>query len=338
MIVLVGLPARGKSFVSRKLQSFLRWSGSQTKIFNVGKYRRQAYAATLKVNNNKSEDEQTRSCSADFFDTKNQEAAALREKVAKVALDDMVRWLDSDAETDDSDDQQPHRNGRDSNKSNSSLSTTDALYGDSKAKDWGKDKVAIFDATNSTAARRQWILEELTNTREGKLPIGVVFVESICDDEELLEQNYRFKVNNSPDYHGVPEEEALADLRERVSKYEESYETITDDSQSYIKIFNLSTKLLVNHIYGRMSKLIVPALMAWHIGTRPVFLSRPGQTPSGVIVDGEDNVSSIDKSNSNYLNMSAHSQRRMHQGDKLGTAGLKYREALYKFVAEGMFS
>ena len=217
------------------------------------------------------------------------------------------------------------------------MSTAEALYGDSRAKDWGKDKVAIFDATNSTADRRRWVLEECTN-RKGKLPIGVVFVESICDDAELLEENYRFKIKNSPDYAGIPEEEALQDLRERVKKYEEAYEPISDDSQSYIKIFNLSTKIMVNHIYGRMSKLIVPALMAWHIGTRPVYLCRPGQTPSGVTLDGEDYVSSVDTSTVTYLNMSSHSQKRMNQGDKLGPAGLKFREELYKFVTCGTFA
>ena len=252
----------------------------------------------------------------------------------------MIRWLDADSESDDSDDQQPHRNGSCGvrrTSSVSSMSTAEALYGDSRAKDWGKDKVAIFDATNSTADRRRWVLEECTN-RKGKLPIGVVFVESICDDAELLEENYRFKIKNSPDYAGIPEEEALQDLRERVKKYEEAYEPIADDSQSYIKIFNLSTKIMVNHIYGRMSKLIVPALMAWHIGTRPVYLCRPGQTPSGVTLDGEDYVSSVDTSTASYLNMSSHSQKRMNQGDKLGPAGLKFREELFKFVAHGMFS
>lgn len=164
---------------------------------------------------------------------------------------------------------------------------------------------------------------------------SVVFVESICDDNELLEENYRFKISNSPDYNGMDPEEALADIKARVKKYEDQYETIDDDSQSYIKIFNLSTKIMVNHIYGRMSKLIMPALMAWHIGTRPVYLCRPGQTPSGITLDSEDYVSSIDKNNPNYLNMSTHSQKRMSRGDKLGPAGKKFKEYLYNFVAEG---
>ena len=86
------------------------------------------------------------------------------------------------------------------------------------------------------------------------------------------------KISVSPDYQGMTEEEALADCRERVRKYEEAYETIEDDSLSYIKLFNLSSKILANQIYGRMSKAVVPALMAWHIGNRPIYLCRPGKT------------------------------------------------------------
>mmetsp|Transcript_11042 Transcript_11042/g.31010 ORF Transcript_11042/g.31010 Transcript_11042/m.31010 type:complete len:292 (-) Transcript_11042:347-1222(-) len=44
VIVLVGLPGRGKSFVARKLQTFLNWRGTECKVFNVGKYRREANA------------------------------------------------------------------------------------------------------------------------------------------------------------------------------------------------------------------------------------------------------------------------------------------------------
>ena len=41
ILVMVGLPARGKSFISSKLQSFLQWSGKRTQIFNAGQKRRQ---------------------------------------------------------------------------------------------------------------------------------------------------------------------------------------------------------------------------------------------------------------------------------------------------------
>jgi 6-phosphofructo-2-kinase/fructose-2,6-biphosphatase 1 len=197
------------------------------------------------------------------------------------------------------------------------------------------DRIAIFDATNSTDKRRQWILDMCTSParRPGK-PTGCVFVESICDDQELIMENFRFKVSNSPDYAGMEESEALADLKNRVAKYEEAYETITDDSLSYIKIFNLSTKLLVNHIYGRMSKVIVPALMAWNIGTRPIFLCRPGQTLSDVSTDREDYVSTVNLSDSAVLNMSAHTRKRLLRGDRLGPTGKRFSDALYDFLFE----
>jgi 6-phosphofructo-2-kinase/fructose-2,6-biphosphatase 1 len=147
-------------------------------------------------------------------------------------------------------------------------------------------------------------------------------------------ENFRFKVSNSPDYEGMCEKEALEDLQNRVKKYEEQYETITDDSLSYIKIFNLSSKLLVNHIYGRMAKSIVPALMAWNIGTRPVFLCRPGQTLSDVTTDSDDYVSKVSVNESKFLNMTGHARRRLLRGDSLGPGGKKFSDAVYDFVFE----
>jgi len=137
------------------------------------------------------------------------------------------------------------------------------------------DSVAILDATNSTNSRRAWLLGKL---KDRPNPIGVVFVESICDDPELLEDNFKEKIGLSPDFAGMTEEDAMKDLKLRVANYERLYETIDDDSISYIKIYNLSAKLLANQIFGRMSKSIIPCLMAWNIGTRPIWLCRAGET------------------------------------------------------------
>jgi len=128
--------------------------------------------------------------------------------------------------------------------------------------------------------------------------------------------------------------DAIADLAKRVEKYEEQYQTIQNDSLSYIKIFNLSTKLLVNHIYGRMAKLIVPALMAWNIGTRPIYLCRPGQTINDVTTDGEDYVSHVQVVDPKIMAMSAKSRKNILRGDRLGTAGKKFREELFTFISE----
>lgn len=40
VIVMVGLPARGKSYITKKLARYLNWLQLDTKIFNVGERRR----------------------------------------------------------------------------------------------------------------------------------------------------------------------------------------------------------------------------------------------------------------------------------------------------------
>jgi len=296
----------------------LEWHGSHCKIFNVGKYRREASGGA---------------CDANFFSADNKDARILREKVAEFALRDMLRWIDGEEEIDIEDECKSSSNSPTSNSSGHSLNSknSNASFHENR------DRIAIFDATNSTDKRRRWILEECTNPakRPGK-PTGVVFVESICDDEELLLENFRFKVSNSPDYKNMDEQEAIKDLKQRVKQYEQQYETITDDSLSYIKIFNLSTKLLVNHCYGRMSKVIVPALMAWNIGTRPIFLCRPGQTLSDISTDHDDYVTAVNMSlgSNDFSNLSRNTQKRLLRGDSLGPQGKKFSEALYEFVCE----
>lgn len=42
VICMVGLPARGKTYISKKLARYLNWIGISTKVFNVGSYRRKA--------------------------------------------------------------------------------------------------------------------------------------------------------------------------------------------------------------------------------------------------------------------------------------------------------
>jgi len=281
LIVLVGLPGRGKSFIARKLQSYLNWLCIPCKTFNVGKYRREAKAS---YDDKDPSDEASGGCKADFFDSTNEAATKLREDVAKLALNDALSWLDS---------------------------IRDDEYVSFRRND-ERGITAIFDATNSTRKRRDLILKTCANfeKRNGKR-IGIVFIETICDDEEILEENMNFKVAHSPDYHGIPYEEASRDIRERVRKYEEKYETITDDSLSYIKVFNLSSKVLANLIYGRISKVVVPALMAWHIGHRPIYICRPGKVDTNEF-EG----------------------KRLQRCGRLDATGIRFRDALCKFMRE----
>lgn len=78
-IILVGLPARGKTFTAAKLTRYLRWLGHDTKHFNVGKYRRLKWGCSQ---------------SADFFRGDNQEGIDARNEVAVLAMEDMLAWME----------------------------------------------------------------------------------------------------------------------------------------------------------------------------------------------------------------------------------------------------
>ncbi|KAF0715805.1 Aste57867_3174 [Aphanomyces stellatus] len=79
ILIMVGLPARGKSFVVRKLTKYCGWLSLPTRIFNAGDYRRQA---SLKGAN------------ASFFDSSNADAKKLRDDLAMAAVDHLMKWLD----------------------------------------------------------------------------------------------------------------------------------------------------------------------------------------------------------------------------------------------------
>ncbi|XP_076369707.1 6-phosphofructo-2-kinase/fructose-2,6-biphosphatase isoform X5 [Tachypleus tridentatus] len=80
---MVGLPARGKTYMARKLTRYLNWIGIHTRVFNVGEYRRQATEAYR---------------NHDFFRPDNKEAMAIRNKCAMDALEDMCKWLEDNGE------------------------------------------------------------------------------------------------------------------------------------------------------------------------------------------------------------------------------------------------
>ncbi|XP_076335527.1 6-phosphofructo-2-kinase/fructose-2,6-bisphosphatase-like isoform X2 [Tachypleus tridentatus] len=82
VIAMVGLPARGKTYIGRKLTRYLNWIGIKTRVFNVGEYRRQATNATNHL----------------FFRSDNEEGVAVRNKCAMDALEDMCQWLEDEGE------------------------------------------------------------------------------------------------------------------------------------------------------------------------------------------------------------------------------------------------
>jgi len=80
VLVMVGLPARGKTYISRKLNNMLNWLGVPSKVFNVGQYRRQRIG--LPKENS-------------LFNPDNKENQRALLHIALAALDDLMSFLNS---------------------------------------------------------------------------------------------------------------------------------------------------------------------------------------------------------------------------------------------------
>ena len=163
VFVMVGLPARGKTFIARKVARYLSWLGHKTRVFNVGAYRRERLGSRQPHS---------------FFDPANEAGNVARLEMATAALDDMLGWLRTTAAR--------------------SASTTRPT-----ARASGAPSCAIAASRRATP---------------------VVFVESICNDPAIVEANVRETKLRSPDYEGIPPDEAVRDFRLRIAHYERVYE------------------------------------------------------------------------------------------------------------------
>ncbi|GLD97251.1 hypothetical protein PINS_up005934 [Pythium insidiosum] len=226
VLVMVGLPARGKSFIAKKLAKFVSWKGMRCHVFNVGQLRRTLCAGVQDHT---------------FFDPNNARAKEEREALAMQSLQQVQDWFLGDA---------THKGG----------------------------EVAVFDATNSTKARRHALLQTFEGfARKHHMSVHVVFIESICTNEAVINANITQKVTSSPDYKHMNIDDAIADLKQRMKNYEAAYEALEDDEAiSYIKLFDLQSKVHAKGIYGHVAKSVLPYMMSFHIVHRPIWLVRAG--------------------------------------------------------------
>ncbi|XP_062396899.1 6-phosphofructo-2-kinase/fructose-2,6-bisphosphatase 1 [Sardina pilchardus] len=219
VIVMVGLPARGKTYISKKLTRYLNWIGVTTSVFNLGHYRREA----VKYKN------------YEFFLPDNEEAMKIRRECASHALQDLASYFSKE-----------------------------------------QGQVAVFDATNTTRERRAAILS-FAKEKGYK----VFFVESICDDPAIIEENILQVKVSSPDYVNADKEEVMEDFRKRIDCYDQSYvpiDDVKDNHLSYIKIFNVGSRYLVNRVQDHIQSRIVYYLMNIHVTPRSIYLSRHGES------------------------------------------------------------
>lgn len=82
IIIMVGLPATGKTHIAKRICRFLSFFHDiPSQIFNVGDYRRQLCGAQLP---------------ASFYDPANEEAAAARHMACDAALADLIDFMKQD--------------------------------------------------------------------------------------------------------------------------------------------------------------------------------------------------------------------------------------------------
>uniref|UniRef100_A0A8C8JGD7 6-phosphofructo-2-kinase domain-containing protein n=1 Tax=Oncorhynchus tshawytscha TaxID=74940 RepID=A0A8C8JGD7_ONCTS len=223
LIVMVGLPARGKTYISKKLTRYLNWIGVPTKVFNLGQYRREVQSYK----------------SFEFFRPDNEEAMQIRKACASNALKDVVIYF---------------------------------------SKEHGQ--VAVFDATNTTRERRVSIV---SFAKEKGYKAG-----SGAGSPDV-------KVS-SPDYLNCDKEEALADFLKRIECYKQTYVPLDDEKDrrlSYIKIFNVGSRYLVNCVRDHIQSRIVYYLMNIHVTPRSIYLSRHGESNMNLLgrIGGDSGLS-----------------------------------------------
>uniref|UniRef100_A0A4W4ETK1 6-phosphofructo-2-kinase domain-containing protein n=1 Tax=Electrophorus electricus TaxID=8005 RepID=A0A4W4ETK1_ELEEL len=247
VIVMVGLPARGKTYISRKLTRYLNWLNS----YINRRYRREA------VKNYSS---------YDFFKSDNKEAVKIREQCALAALRDVKTYLTEGGQ------------------------------------------VAVFDATNTTRARRDMILEF-----GAKNDFKIFFIESVCDDPNVIATNIMEVKVSSPDYQDCNKTDAMEDFQKRIACYRKSYQPLDPDDYdrnlSFIKVIDVGCRFLVNHIQDHIQSRIVYYLMNIHVQPRSIYLCRHGES---------------------YCNL----QGRLGGDSGLSTRGRKFASALAKFMEE----
>ncbi|KAK8039197.1 6-phosphofructo-2-kinase [Apiospora rasikravindrae] len=272
VIIMVGLPARGKSYITKKLKRYLSWQQHETRIFNVGNKRRLAgltspvkqrqdnpmdthtQVATILLNGNQAPEssfnkkndppaldinksDSSMDQSASFFDPNNAQARRIREQCAYDTMDELLDYL---------------------------------IH--------GGGSVGIFDATNSTVARRQRLFDQI-KAREPQL--GILFIESLCQNPDILEANMRLKLSG-PDYKDKDPVQSLADFKERVRQYESAYVPLGDYEEEhgmqYIKMVDVGKKLTQFGTEGFLSGGIAHYLSSFNLAPRQIWITRHGQS------------------------------------------------------------
>ncbi|NWZ95288.1 F262 bisphosphatase, partial [Nesospiza acunhae] len=239
LIVMIGLPARGKTYMSKKLTRYLNWIGVPTKVFNLGVYRREAVKSYK---------------SYDFFRHDNKEAMEIRKRCALVALEDVKSYL---------------------------LEESGQIAVRSSAL-----KIVLHQGSSKLECSGHLIWG-----------LKVFFVESVCDDPEVIAANILEVKVSSPDYPERHRENVMDDFLKRIECYKVTYQPLDPDEYdkdlSFIKVINVGQRFLVNRVQDYIQSKIVYYLMNIHVQPRTIYLCRHGESEYNLLgrIGGDSGLS-----------------------------------------------
>ncbi|KAI9720099.1 MAG: hypothetical protein M1828_005827 [Chrysothrix sp. TS-e1954] len=135
-------------------------------------------------------------------------------------------------------------------------------------------QVAIYDAVNALSAGRRALAKEFGNNE-----VETLFIESVCTDEKIIEENVRSVKISSPDYVGWESSAAVKDYLARIAARIPHFETMEEPDLHYIKMLNAGERVTVNNgAFGYISQRIIFYLLNLHIKSRRTYFARAGTT------------------------------------------------------------
>ncbi|KAL4898389.1 6-phosphofructo-2-kinase 1 [Aspergillus ambiguus] len=331
VIVMVGLPARGKSYITKKLARYLNWLQHDTEIFNVGERRRVA-AGKSPSPPGRHRSARTSSIHKDLVDSvrrlsvsvgtmnspAHRDSAHLEPATSPPELENTLpppavptKILINGQEQDGSsshngstivppfrappEDQRAMEEAASNEPLDQSasffdpknqlavklreqvaLDTLDELL-DYILEDGGS--VGILDATNSTMERRKAVVDHIRKRAGPEL--NILFLESSCVDQELLEANMRLKLSG-PDYKDQDPVKALEDFKKRVALYGKSYVPLGEyeerNNMAYIQMIDVGRKVVSHQTHGFLSSQVVYYLLNFNLSPRQIWITRHGES------------------------------------------------------------
>ena len=157
-------------------------------------------------------------------------------------------------------------------------------------------QVAVYDANNSNKECRNMIRD-----RFSALGVQIMFIECVCDDEEMIERNIRSMHSFNPDYEGWSLRDIKASFRKRIEQHEKVYEPITNNALPHVQLLNFGQRIVVNNVQGYLQNRIVFFLMNIHNQERTIYFARTGESLVEHIYKADAGLSSLGYQYANRL-------------------------------------